>query len=258
MRHGAQGFIGRGENFWREACSRDWDGYPCPEEDIQGIMHVAVEEEAAEMLEPRVEACGIPIRYRRATLDEMDVSNKNVQRMVERATAYVKEEHWKNGLGLYISGPPGVGKTHVAAAIMIELIRLGVWPCSFWSVPDLLNDVRASYREKSKQEDEGDDAFDDALMCEILVLDDIGTERQSEWVREILYAIIDYRYSNMLPTIYTSNYPLARLRDLLDPEIDGKHAAKLTGRIYQTCAPPIWVDAPDYRLAGRSSRHNRG
>jgi DNA replication protein DnaC len=112
------------------------------------------------------------------------------------------EENREAGRGLYFCGGVGTGKTHLAVAVMNELIRKKRIPSLFVTVPELLDILRETYNKPGRNLDEWMDAVQNA---EFLVLDDLGSERTTEWVRERIFVIVNHRYREALPTIFTSN-----------------------------------------------------
>ncbi|MDP8972463.1 MAG: ATP-binding protein [Actinomycetota bacterium] len=112
------------------------------------------------------------------------------------------EENREAGKGLYFCGGVGTGKTHLAVAVMNELIRRKRVPSLFVTVPELLDNLRETYNKPGRNLDEWMDAVQNA---EFLVLDDLGSERTTEWVRERIFVIVNHRYREALPTVFTSN-----------------------------------------------------
>jgi DNA replication protein DnaC len=112
------------------------------------------------------------------------------------------EENREAGKGLYFCGGTGTGKTHLAVAVMNELIRRKRTPSLFVTVPELLDNLRETYNKPGRNLDEWMDAVQNA---EFLVLDDLGSERTTEWVRERIFVIVNHRYREALPTLFTSN-----------------------------------------------------
>jgi DNA replication protein DnaC len=112
------------------------------------------------------------------------------------------EENREAGKGLYFCGGVGTGKTHLAVAVMNELIRRKRTPSLFVTVPELLDNLRETYNKPGRNLDEWMDAVQNA---EFLVLDDLGSERTTEWVRERIFVIVNHRYREALPTVFTSN-----------------------------------------------------
>ncbi len=92
--------------------------------------------------------------------------------------------------------------THLAVAVMHELIQRKRVPSLFVTVPELLDNIREAYNVPGRNIDEWMDAVRNA---EFLLLDDLGAERASEWVRERIFVIVNHRYREELPTLFTSN-----------------------------------------------------
>lgn len=122
-----------------------------------------------------------------------------------------------NGIGLLFFGSYGIGKTHLVAAIVNKLI--GKINILYISCPDLLNEIREMIHSKQSSYRLGI-----AKTVDLLVLDDIGAEKPSEWVRETLFVLINYRYEHLLPTIFTTNYSLDELEYRLGGRISSRIA----------------------------------
>ena len=125
-------------------------------------------------------------------------------RATEKVQDYLKdwEENRSTGHGLYFVGDVGTGKTHLAVAVMNELIARKRVPALFVTVPELLDNMRGTYNNPGRDIDEWMDSVKNA---ELLLLDDLGAERANDWVRERIFVIVNHRYREELPTIFTSN-----------------------------------------------------
>jgi DNA replication protein DnaC len=125
-------------------------------------------------------------------------------RAAEKVENYLKswEENREFGKGLYFCGGVGTGKTHLAVAVMNELMQRKRVPSLFVTVPEFLDNLREAYMIPGRDLDEWMDTVKNA---DLLVLDDLGSERPTEWVRERLFVIVNHRYREVLPTLFTSN-----------------------------------------------------
>lgn len=148
------------------------------------------------------------------------------------------------GRGAYLWGEPGVGKTYAAACAVRLWVERSIGDTStntarFEQVARLLDEARQGY-------DGGDrEVMRRTARYELLVLDDLGAERPTEWAMEELTALLDERTSRGLPTIVTSNYRLGELRD----RWGGVPGKRLASRIAGAC-DVIEVTGPDRRLHG--------
>ena len=123
---------------------------------------------------------------------------------VEKVESYLKnwEENRESGRGLYFCGGVGTGKTHLAVGVMNELIQRKRVPSLFVTVPEFLDNLREAYMIPGRDLDEWMDAVKNA---DLLVLDDLGAEKPNPWVRERLFVVVNHRYREALPTLFTSN-----------------------------------------------------
>jgi len=139
---------------------------------------------------------------------------------------------------LLLQGTYGTGKTHLAAAIANQAVAKGT-PTLFLTVPDLLDLLRATF---GADEVRFDERFDQVRNAPLLVLDDLGTHSATEWAREKLFQIINYRYVNSLPMVLTTNLPLDR--------IDGRLRSRLADldRVVH-----VEILAPDYRRSAEET-----
>lgn len=110
-----------------------------------------------------------------------------------------------NGMGLYIySGTKGSGKTMLACCMIGEITKRYAGSVKFVNILDFLEMTKKSY--------DGDNEVNAIYQSSLLVLDDIGVQMSKEWVDTVLYRLINERYVNRLPTIYTSNIPVEHLK----------------------------------------------
>ncbi|MGI6120645.1 MAG: ATP-binding protein [Desulfosporosinus sp.] len=124
-------------------------------------------------------------------------------------------------LGLLFTGPVGSGKTFLAASIANELIEAQL-QVLFLVVPDLLDELRATFKSEINEMD----LLDTARTIPVLVLDDLGAHNYTDWTRNRIYSIINYRTNELLPTIITSNLSLDEMEDYI--------GVRTTSRIIQS------------------------
>lgn len=137
--------------------------------------------------------------------------------------------------GIRLVGNYGCGKTHLTAAIIHRLAERGIGGI-FVVVPELLRAIRRGFNQANEDSDRLVKLTEEAPL---LVLDDLGAEKPSDWVREQLYVIINRRYENMLPTIITTNCSMQELVDRV--------GQRTVSRIIEMTTP-YKITASDYRL----------
>ncbi|NLN48637.1 MAG: ATP-binding protein [Clostridiales bacterium] len=185
-------------------------------------------------------------RFKTRTFDNFVVGEHN-QKAVNMAYKYTEEfEKFKiKGIGLYISGNYGTGKTHIAAAIAIELMNKCI-PVIFTTLPRLLGQIKGTFDNDVEKLNE-QQIIDIFSNVDLLILDDVGKERVTEWRLEKLFEILNNRYENNLPIVFTSNYSLEVLPQKLSISKNNTDVAEsIVSRIYEMCRG-IPMNGLDYR-----------
>jgi DNA replication protein DnaC len=113
----------------------------------------------------------------------------------------------KTKKGLYIHGAVGTGKTHIVYALSESSWAKG--RTKVYNSTDILRRIRADFSRKGSEKE----YFEEMLieMSGLLIIDDVGSEKISDWVLETFYHIINKRYNDMKLTIFTSNFQIADL-----------------------------------------------
>lgn len=176
---------------------------------------------------------GIKRRFQRRTFPNFrqDTPGRRKNYAIAKEYADHFEYHRAKGDGLYIEGTNGTGKTHLAAAIALQLIHEGV-PVICKTSSDLLLDVKKSFDGGGVRES---DVLDIYKRVDLLIIDDLGKEQCSDWSMSTLYSILNDRYEDMKPTIVTTNYNADDLIAALTPKgFDNSKIIAIISRLRET------------------------
>lgn len=156
-------------------------------------------------------------------------SNKNEVEIAKDYTKKCTENKQENGL--IITGNTGVGKTHLAASISNELIKEDKIVL-MGRLSSLLDMIKETFKDNSKSENELIELFSNTDM---VVIDDLGTEKISQWALDKLYTIIENRNENKLPIIVTTRFDKESLLDRFYQSEDEELAEAVIEKLYQFC-----------------------
>lgn len=193
----------------------------------------------------------IPQDVLTATFESIDVSQKRMP-VLEAAIEFCDQfgDHIPRR-GLYFYGPMGVGKSRIAGAIAQELVKHNTDSLMVY-VPEFVREVRDAISEGSVM-----DKLDALKKVSVLILDDIGAETLTPWIRdEVLGAVLQYRVAEGLPVIYTSNLSLDELEDHLAYSHKGGVERMKAKRIMERIRHYVdvyFVDGPNWREIRGSS-----
>lgn len=144
----------------------------------------------------------VPDRYRGCSLANYNGLTDS-QRAAKALARRFVEQYPAVDAGLLIVGPVGVGKTHLATAILAELVDAKGVRGLFGDFTDLLDRIQASF---SRTDESSDDILEPFREAELLVLDELGARRPTDWARDVLYGLLNTRYNQRRLTIVTTNY----------------------------------------------------
>jgi DNA replication protein DnaC len=185
----------------------------------------------------------IPPRYNKCDFSSfVTYQNEQLLRAVDRAQKFV-EAFPVVEKGLLLIGPPGIGKTHLAVSTLREVVlRKGIRGLYF-DTRTLLSTIRSTFNPVTRTSEA--EVLGQVMAAELLVLDDLGAERPTDWVEETMNLIVNTRYNDRRPTIFTSNY-----EDVPDAnELDSllvRVGFRMHSRLREMCEF-LEYGGPDYR-----------
>lgn len=204
--------------------SRNEDGIPYCEECSCGIRKKMI-------LENQLQFAEMPDMYKDCSFANL---KSGVYQLPESKETFIQAakavKYWienlsqmqKQGIGLYIySNTKGSGKTRFACSMANELIEKHQKSVKFTTSLKILDEIKSTWGERGKNAE--NKLISDLTYAEILIIDDFGTESGKDWINEKFYGIINGRYVDKKVTIFTSNYPISRL----------KYDGRITNRILE-------------------------
>lgn len=171
---------------------------------------------------------GVPDRFLRCNLASFEVKSSHQKRVLAAVNSWLTDE-----LGIFLCGPCGTGKTHLAVGILLHMKQRRMTG-RFVSVPELLTECRDSFRT-----DQGlESVLSNYSGRDWLVLDDLGAENSTPFAKETIGNLVDRAYRDKKWMIITSNFDLKSLSQKLDE--------RTVDRIKEMCLP-VKFGGPSYR-----------
>jgi DNA replication protein DnaC len=191
-----------------------------------------------------LEAARIPRRYEECSLANYQPAHNNGSQLQAFNHAYrLAREYPSVGRGLLFMGACGVGKTHLSVAILRELMEKKGVPCLFYESGALLKEIQNSYNPISQTSELR--VLAPVIEAEVLVLDELGATKPTEWMRDTMMQIINARYNDRRLTIITTNYRDERSQTS-EETLEDRIGTRLRSRLYEMCRT-MFIDGEDYR-----------
>lgn len=203
-------------------------------------------------------AARIPKRYEHCELSnfEFDGPHRSLAPARLSACRFV-EEYPLDGTGLLLIGSIGVGKTHLAVGIMKELILSKGIPCLFYDYRELLKQIQNSYNDSVQATEL--EVLRPVFDTEVLVLDELGAVKPTEWVWDTVSLILNTRYNDNRTTIITTNFDdkpagaFAGPRGATREETLGDRIGeRMRSRLHEMCRI-VKMEGADFRQTFRSA-----
>ena len=208
-------------------------------------------------------AARIPARYEHCELAnfDIDVPGQHSSLAAARlAAGKMVEEYPLDRTGLLIVGPIGVGKTHLAVGILKELIAGKGIPCLFYDYRELLKQIQNSYNASVNTTEM--EVLRPVFETEVLVLDELGAVKPTEWVWDTVSHILNTRYNDKRTTIITTNFedqpaasvvtPMVPARAVRQETLGDRIGERMRSRLHEMCRI-VRMEGPDFRQNIRSA-----
>ena len=205
--------------------------------------------------------CRIPPRYEECSLADFSAGTHSLRSALERSLRYCEGYPWlgqtEEGLGLLYFGENGVGKTHLAVGVLRELVTQKGASGQFWDFHELVREIKRSYDPGTRTTEV--QVLEPVVQTDVLLLDDLGAWRMTDWMVDTLFYILNSRYLAKRATLVTTNFqdvdkekasqadPLHRREYLID-----RIGARLRSRLMEMCVF-IKVEGDDHRAASQAS-----
>src|SRR6476646_4217739 len=205
-----------------------------------------------------------PKRYEHCELSNFDFDGAHRQLFPARmAACKFVEEYPLDGTGLMLIGSIGVGKTHLAVGIIKELILSRATACLFYDYRELLKQIQNSYNESVKATEL--EVLRPVFETEVLVLDELGAVKPTEWVWDTVSLILNTRYNDNRTTIITTNYPDESARETAGTSdfsraqravrgetLGDRIGERMRSRLHEMCRI-VKMEGADFRQTHRSA-----
>jgi DNA replication protein DnaC len=197
----------------------------------------------------------LPQRYEGVSFDRPPVSDMardmTTRHVVQAARNFVEnlDENLAAGRGLWFMGDTGTGKTTLGMLVASEALKAGM-SVGIYFTPKLLTRIRQTYQE-AESENAYSRFFERLASVDLLYIDDLGSERHTDWVVEQLYAVVNERYENQRAKLVTSN--AAGDVDRGQRQLEDQIGRRTVSRLIEICGDPLPLFGSDHRYRARAA-----
>ena len=205
---------------------------------VEGVQKVSRCECYRRKLKNRLfDQAKIPTRYSKCDFESYSTRHHTQKFAKNEAEKFVKKYPDVDDAGLFFIGSCGVGKTHLAVAIINALIKTKGVSCIFYDFWDLLKSIQQTYGSNSEISES--EILAPVLNKEIVLLDDLGSHKVTDWRRDMLTYIINKRYNEKKVTIITSNFipsdKTGKRSNSEEDSLEERIGERLVSRFYEMC-----------------------
>jgi DNA replication protein DnaC len=188
-----------------------------------------------------VDKVRIPMRYSNCDFHNYEAQNES-QKIAYKLAYKLALEFPAVDRGLLFTGSVGVGKTHLAVSILKGLTERGL-SCLFYEFGSLLKEIQDSYNSNTHTSELR--VLAPVFEADVLVLDELGGSKPTDWVRDTMMHVINTRYNDKKLTIFTTNYPDERVNDR-EETLEDRVGVRLRSRLFEMCKT-VLIEGKDYR-----------
>lgn len=209
-----------------------------------------------------LKSANIPSRYEHCTLADFEIRFEGAHRSLAAArlaAGRFVEEYPIEKAGLLLIGPIGVGKTHLAVGIMQELIRGKGVHSLFCDYRELLKEIQNSYNPTVQATEL--EILQPVFQAEVLVLDELGAVKPTEWVWDTVSHILNTRYNDKRTTIITTNFSDQAAGQLSGPRAAAREETlgdrigeRMRSRLHEMCRV-VQMEGSDFRQRVQSANY---